>query len=144
MAKKKPNLKDYTDDPAFSRQWQDDAIHDRHHMEEAYRIWTLGINMAREVHTPGTAFREMLGRAAKESAVAMQEFIDCDLNSNAGIDRGKALQGRVIRYRELIQWTIESINLGNDAAEDVQQHENEKLRNGISDSGDFDASERPV
>jgi len=113
-------LSGYRDNPYLNKQFREDADHDMEHTRLAYQAWSLGMNVAHEISIKGTALRMILQRAAEESAVAVMELVECDMNSTTGVERARALQSRAIRYRELVEWLHEAIAIGNDAATDVE------------------------
>ena len=104
----------YKADPLINRQWQDDADHDVLSMNAAYQAWSIGVNVAREKTLKNTALRYVLERSAEESAIAIQELLLVDMTNARGVEVARALQARAIRYRELIEWLEEAVQIGNE------------------------------
>lgn len=145
--KHKLDLSAFKDDPYFNKYWSDSADHDRMTMERLTMDLALGLEVARELNTPGTALRYILNQDAQAAAAANLQLIECNFNSNAGIERAKALQNDILRYRENIIRLEEAINIGNDAADEIQQHQNEELQdgvNGFTDGSGVDDGEQSV
>lgn len=121
----KAKLEDYRPPGYWRRFWDGNAEFTREEMEQGYVEFLLGklederdlaMRIADEVTTPGTTIRYILARAAEEASTAAREYLECDLSTQAGVDRARGLQNQALRYRELIEWLEEAIAKGSDAA----------------------------
>ncbi|MCP5019676.1 MAG: hypothetical protein GY938_30985 [Ketobacter sp.] len=127
MGKSNIDLSAFTSDPFMQSMHRDEVDHDAENLERLYRTLSIGNYAAKDISKAGSTVREMLNKARWEAGEANLLLIECDLNTPEGVNRAKTLQNNIFRYNKMVEWIGEFIALGNDAAADLQQHQDEDL-----------------
>lgn len=124
----KADLSGYVNQPHLRQHWHPneagfapDQVDESLKMAE--RDYALAMNIIDAMAGMDTPLRYLLSRASMEACIATREYLECDLSTSAGVDRARGLQSRAIRYRELVEWLIEAINKGTDAASLIEDAE---------------------
>jgi len=92
--------------------------------EQLFHEVAVGVAISEELFNAQPAVvRELMARAADDAAKAVTKLIDADLNSPEGIDYAKGLQNLATRYRDMVKWLSEAMNVGQNAEAQLREYD---------------------
>ena len=111
----KDKLDDYRPDPDL-KVTMDYDDHSLLAMERWVQNYELGMAVAREREQKGSVVQYLLNRAKAEAATSLDQLITTNLGTKVGVEIAQALQSRIIRYKNMVNWLEEAIALGEEAS----------------------------